>query len=254
VKEVEMRWLSGLWGIAVLIVGACGGSDAGSETGPTRSTPQPDFQIACGTTTLSLGRGCASSTCTVTAANGFADTVALRFSSLPPGIDVASGKESLAVSEGVPALTGLTVSVAPDVDPGTYGLEVTGVSGALARSFDMELVWNGASPPTIDPGRGPMALTGCAGYRDGVRVGSGLQHFQSVFVGAWSKTWRGDGCDQTLSADDGFFTFFVPRRCFRQGQPLYLTSGGLDTCVSTPYASGQHAHVTLLGGENVPCD
>lgn len=65
-------------------------------------------------------------------------------------------------------------------------------------------------------------------------------------------TYRGVPCTETLGRSDGSFELRVPDRCFRDGQTVFWTSGGLDACVTTPFRSGVLAHLTLFG-RTTPC-
>jgi hypothetical protein len=93
-----------------------------------------------------------------------------------------------------------------------------------------------------------MTLVGCAGYAGGT-VGPGtVQQFSSVYVGAWRGSFRGGPfCGQTLGERDGFFVLDVSDRCLAEGEPVYLTAGGLPTCTTVPFQAGSLVHVTLIG-------
>lgn len=81
-----------------------------------------------------------------------------------------------------------------------------------------------------------MVAEGHAGYLAGT-IGRGTpKGFLSTFVGAWGQTWRGRYCTQTLGGEDGSFAFEIPETCFQEAETVFLTSGGLDTCVTIPYA------------------
>jgi hypothetical protein len=92
--------------------------------------------------------------------------------------------------------------------------------------------------------KGRAGLTGTGRY-DG---------FHSTFVGAWGTPTNDAFCSQTLAAEDGSFALKVLQSCFTEGAPVYLTSGGVKTCVSVPYqAAAIRRDLVLLGRWNESC-
>ena len=55
-----------------------------------------------------------------------------------------------------------------------------------------------------------------------------------------------------FTTDDGSFVLQIAPRCVADGDPLYLTAGGLDTCRTAPFERGGAAHLTLLGRSSCP--
>jgi hypothetical protein len=89
-----------------------------------------------------------------------------------------------------------------------------------------------------------MVAKGKAGYLHGTLGHGTPRQFLSTFVGAWGGTWDGRFCNQTLGNADGSFAFEITESCFPvDGDSVYLTSGGLSTCVSIPYH-----HATVVPG------
>ena len=68
-------------------------------------------------------------------------------------------------------------------------------------------------------------------------------------VGAWRFRVRGEFCAQTLSEGDGSFQLVIPR-CFAEEEMVFLTAGGLETCVRVPYRAGSVARVELFGRQD----
>jgi hypothetical protein len=94
-----------------------------------------------------------------------------------------------------------------------------------------------------------MIVSGCAGYDD---FGPNrLQTFAPAIVGAWQNRFAGF-CTQTDTRTDGRFDLEVPDRCYRVGEPVYLTAGGMGTCFTLPFAVGSTAHVVLIGTRACP--
>jgi hypothetical protein len=131
-------------------------------------------------------------------------------------------------------------------------LGVLAVSGVLACGYGYDDEEAGCSSsssamgPTTHAPRGgpPMTVTGRAGYVAGV---IGPEGFRSVWVGAWSRGPRGTFCGQVLSAADGSYELLVSAYCFVEGENVYLTAGGLDTCVHRPFHSGGRVEADLYG-------
>jgi hypothetical protein len=107
------------------------------------------------------------------------------------------------------------------------------------------------TPPPADPLG--MVVYGRAGYVAGIPNPNSPQEFSKVFVGAWRQTWRGDICEQTLGATDGSFVLTIPAGCFQEGESVYLTAGGLATCVTVPFHVGTRVSVELLGRWDETC-
>ncbi len=210
----------------------------------------PSFQITCDPSPLDVPRGCGTGTCTVTSVSGFTGPVSLRCTGQNAGVRCSLPVDPVSVPRDGSATVGLTVSVDGSAAPGAYSIEITGEGGGIAARGDLRLNVQGSVPPEI---RGKsMTMTGCAGYEDDLPSLGELRHFGEVFVGAWRIRARGDFCEQTLSSTDGSFSLVVPR-CFPENSTVFLTAGGLETCVTVPYRAGTHVRVDLLGRrENCP--
>ncbi len=228
----------------VLALVACGDDSGGPTTPPEPPPPSLSVSVTCQPSPLNIGRGCGSATCTITSMNGFSGQVRLDCAEEPEQVECYFGPNPTNVPANGAATVAFTVSVAAGAQLGMQRFRVVGNGGGATGSFDLRLALNGILPPEI---RGKsMTITGCAGYLEGIPNRSDLQHFRSVFVGAWRFAPRGQFCEQTLSAEDGSFNLTVPR-CFGENETVHLTAGGLDTCVSIPYREGTVARVDLFG-------
>lgn len=217
---------------------ACGG---GPEGPATPAPPPADFDLSCDPAGFAAGRGCATSTCRVSARNGFTGNVSLACAGAPAGLRCGFSPQPVAVSAERSGTAGFTVSADATVPALVHTFEVVAEGGGLRRTRTVQ-VQVGQVPAPSSPNA--MTIVGCAGYLD---AGAGLPRFQGVFVGAWAGDPRESFCDQVLAESDGSFVFELPRRCFREGDPVHLTAGGWDSCVAPSYAQGTVAHVTLLG-------
>lgn len=241
VSSGEVRAQPAFPGI-LLIVAACNGGDGQSTT--PNPPPMPSYQIACIPSPLEIPRGCGTGTCTVTAVSGFAGAVSLRCAGGHAGVRCSLPVDPVSVPRDGLATVGFTVSVDGSAAAGAYTIEITGEGGGIAARGNLTLNVQGSVPPEIR-GRS-MTITGCAGYEDDLPNPGDLRHFGEVFVGAWRIRARGDFCAETLSSTDGSFSLVVPR-CFAENSPVFLTAGGLETCVTIPYRAGSHAWVDILG-------
>lgn len=111
------------------------------------------------------------------------------------------------------------------------------------------LAMSPSSVPSLLAQAASLTVTGRAGYLEP----NGSKSFGSVFVGAWRGTFRGEFCVQTLGAPDGTFRLVVPSRCFASGERVYFTAGGLDTCVTAPFAPGVFLRIPELLGRRASC-
>lgn len=228
----------------LLIVTACNGGNGQSTTTPSNSPPAPSFQIACSPSPLEVPRGCGSGTCSVTSVAGFNGPVSLRCAGQDPGVFCSLPADPANVPSDGRATVGLTVSVDGSAAPGVHTIQITGEGGGVTAQGALMLNVQGSVAPEI---RGKsMTITGCAGYEDDLPSLGELRHFGEVFVGAWRSGAGDDFCEQTLSSSDGSFSLVVPR-CFPEGASVFLTAGGLDTCITVPYRAGTDARVDLLG-------
>jgi len=115
----------------------------------TEKTPQPDFLMSASPTSLTIYKGSsATSTITVTSINGFSSTVGLSISGLPADVTASFNPASVMPPSGGSATSVLTVSVGMTAMIGEYTLTITGTSGALEHSINIDL--EVMSPPVGD--------------------------------------------------------------------------------------------------------
>jgi hypothetical protein len=241
-REAFMK--TGGWWLLALALAGCG--DNAGPSAPTAGalpTPAPGFELRVDNASLSAPLGCASTLLTASAEQSFSGTVDFDCVGQPPGLKCGFGSRP-SLSAGAATRVGFTLNADPSVPNGTHSFQVRGRSGGGERTAGMQI---SLSRSAVVPTSGAMTVTGCAGYLDGV-LGSGfLQSYLSTFVGAY-KNNRGTFCIQTLADGNGAFVLRVPAGCFQGGEPIYWTTGGGETCVITPFRSGELAHVDLLGG------
>ena len=103
------------------------------------AAPGPNFTVVASPSPLSVAQGGANSyTVTVTPADGFTGSVNLTVSGLPSGASGSFSPNPVVITSGVVDST-LTVN-AGSAAVGTYGLTITGQSGALNNSSSAVLV------------------------------------------------------------------------------------------------------------------
>jgi uncharacterized repeat protein (TIGR01451 family)/CSLREA domain-containing protein len=102
----------------------------------------PDFSLSCASSSLSTAPGgTATTTCSVSAMNGFDSSVNLSYSDEPSGISCSFNPTSITGSGS----STLTVNVSSSVSQGgSYPIEVVGTSGSLTRTFNLNLT---VTPP-----------------------------------------------------------------------------------------------------------
>lgn len=213
------------------------------------SAAQPDLHLRCSLAQAPL-RGCGSGTCVFASSSGFEGTATLACANTPQGLQCGFGPRTVTPSEQEARKAGLTVIVLPDARAGTYPLEIVLSGAGISRSFRMEVVAIQLAPASVRSD--VMTVTGCSGYDfDGSPLGD-VRLFTSTFVGAWRFRARGSLCRQVLSESDGSFVFEIPHSCYAVDEPVYLTSGGLETCVTPPFRPGRRLHALLLGRSSCP--
>jgi hypothetical protein len=128
---------------------------------PTRTitvNPAPDFSISASPSSQStVQAGNASYTVSVSALNGFTDTVNLSVSGLPSGASASFLPTSVTGSGS----SALTVTTSASTPVGSYTLTITGASATLSHSVNVTLNVNStgdfalsASPTTLQISRG----------------------------------------------------------------------------------------------------
>ncbi len=112
--------------------------------------PFPDFSIEASLTSLAIVQGESDvSTLTITSLNGFNELVDLTVSGVPSSVTTILDPTQVTPPAGGLTTSTLTVQVANSAAPGTYTLTVTGTSGSLVHSVDIELEITTA-PPSPD--------------------------------------------------------------------------------------------------------
>jgi uncharacterized membrane protein len=109
----------------------------------------PDFDISASPTSLTIQQGDSdSSTITITSLNGFSASVDLTVTSSPiTGVTTTLDPTQVTPPADGSATSTLTVQVDESATTGTYTLTVTGTSGNLIHSVDIELEITMAPPP-----------------------------------------------------------------------------------------------------------
>jgi hypothetical protein len=222
---------------ALLILGGCG---RGTET-PTAPPPPPiDLRVSCQPPGLGAAQGCATGACSVTGLSGFGGSVSLACVGQPAGVTCTFGR-TLTLATDATATTTFLVSADGRVPPQST-FEVAATGAGVRRTTTVTL----QATPLPQPSQArDHTFLGCAGYTAGVLQPDAA--FLRTFVGAWSDPGLTRFCGQVESAADGSFVMPVSSRCIGEGQPVYLTAGGLATCVTPAFARGTTSHVTLLG-------
>jgi hypothetical protein len=234
----------GILGCTVVLLAGCGN---GGPTAVPSPAPSPDISVTCQPAGFSAGAGCATSGCTVASLSGFAGGVTLSCAS-PPGVTCGFGPNPLTLVAGGSAQTGFTVAADLTVPARIHAIDVVATSGSLRRTTSV-MVQTGAVPPPRPISSRSMIVAGCTGY---AAFGpNARQTFAPAIVGAWTNRFAGF-CTQTDTRPDGRFDLEVPQRCYREGEPVYLTSGGMGTCFTLPFASGSTFHVVLIGKRECP--
>jgi N-acetylneuraminic acid mutarotase len=172
----------------------------------------PSFDVTAGATSLeAVGGSSASTTLTVTSANGFAGPVSLSAAGLPAGVTAGFGSATITPPAGGSVETSLTVTVAAGVVAGTYPFQATATSGGLQRTVAMQVTVAGAAPAgsggvgLYSPSNGTFFLknatsSGAADMLFGYGPGG-------VGLVALSGDWDGDGDDTPglYNPSNGFF-------------------------------------------------
>ena len=118
--------------------------------GPASGTPPPpSFTLSASSAGIVAGSS-GSSTVTVNPLNGFASSVSLAATAWPAGITGTFATNPTAANSGV------SISVASNVAPGTYSLTVTGTSGALNATTTIALTV--AAAPSFSISAAPLTL------------------------------------------------------------------------------------------------
>lgn len=233
----------------LVLAWASAGCSGGSGTPSTPPPPPADFSLACQPAGFAAGRGCGTSTCTVTGTNGFAGNVTLSCEGQPAGLACDFGPQPLPVPANGGAATGFVVNADARVPAQVHSFRVAAQAGAFRRTASVQVQTGPVGAPVSAR---DMTLTGCAGYAGGVTSVRTAAFFR-LYVGAWGGGAGQSFCGQTLSEDDGSFVLQIAPRCVADGDPLYLTAGGLETCRTAPFERGGSAHLTLFGRTNGRC-
>jgi hypothetical protein len=119
---------------------ACFGRASSCESATPNLPTNPDFTLACNPSSLSIPQGgSGTTTCTVSSLNGFAGAVTLSCAGLPSGATCGFSGNPVTPPVGGSVTSTTTVSVAGTTATGSFPFQVQGVSGALTRTFAMNL-------------------------------------------------------------------------------------------------------------------
>lgn len=148
--------------VLCLFLGCGGSTNSGSNQPPPKN---PDFTLSASPSTLNISVGnSASVQVSVTATNGFADTVNVTATGLPNGVTVPS------VNVAVGASATLTFSAGHSAATGTFNVILTGVSGALSHTAALALTVSPTISPDFAVSASPSKLTIAAGNSASVQV------------------------------------------------------------------------------------
>jgi len=115
----------------------------------TAPQPTPDFSISASPTSLTINQGSFKiSIITVTSLYGFSETVSLSITSAPiSGVSVTFNPEEVTPAPNHSTISMLTVEVDETATLGDYTISVTGKSGTLQKSVNIQLTIEAAPPP-----------------------------------------------------------------------------------------------------------
>jgi len=151
--------LGALLGAGVSLLAGCGVNTSNSLASNPPSNA--DFSLAASPSTLSLTRGAAGQTVSVTATalKGFTGSVSVSLSGLPAG--VTASPSTLTLTPG--AAQTLTLTAGSSTAAGTTTITLSGTSGALTHTATMALTITAASAPDFSLAVSPASLDLTAG-------------------------------------------------------------------------------------------
>src|SRR5262249_44355043 len=115
------------------------GSPSGARNGILQ-TPGPDFTLGASPASQTVAAGASAAyTVTVTAVNGFADTVGLSAAGLPAGATASFDPASVTGS----GTSSLSVTTSASTPPGSYTITITGTSPTLTHATTVTLAVTG---------------------------------------------------------------------------------------------------------------
>jgi hypothetical protein len=127
-------------------------------------TPTPDFSVSCSPSSVSIVQGSSgSTTCTVTAIDGFSSAVNLSCANLPSGVTCTYNPPSVTPT----ANSSLTINVPSGAPTGSFTIQAQGTSGALTRSANIGLTITPAPVPNFTVSCSPASLTVTQGQTSG---------------------------------------------------------------------------------------
>ncbi|HEY4822071.1 MAG TPA: hypothetical protein VIH83_00100, partial [Candidatus Bathyarchaeia archaeon] len=139
----------------VVNVTATSGSSSNTRNVAT-AVVAPDFSISASPTTIAVPLGSSqASTITLRSLDTFSGTVDLSTSMPPTGITTTLTPNGVALSSGETAISTLDVSVSSSATPGTYMINVTGVSGSIIHMSTVSVV----AGPDFGLSSNPNSLT-----------------------------------------------------------------------------------------------
>ncbi len=205
------------------------------------ATDEPDFTFACAMAEERVGCGLVQ--CTIAPIDGFHGVVALR-ANAPAGVEVYGLGPPIVMADAPVELT-IGVSAEPAADA-PFQLQLTAATDDLTHPQTLDVALRAQAPP---PEPGDMVLFGCAGANGVIADAPPLD---VIYVGTWRNGFRSGFCAQTLSTVAGAYQLTVPASCgFTDGEAMYLTSGGIETC-TLPFRAGTVEHIDVVVNATCP--
>jgi uncharacterized membrane protein len=139
-------------GTATVTVTGTAGSLTKKATIQLTVNPAPSFALSSSPNTLSVAQGGkATSTITITPANGFSGDVTLSIIGLPAGVTASFGTNPATTTSA------LTVTASKTAASGTTTVTITGTSGSLTKTTTIDLTVN--ATPSYTLSASPASLT-----------------------------------------------------------------------------------------------
>ena len=163
----------------------------------TPTMTNPDFTISASPSGLTITAGTSgTSTITVGSSNGFSGTILLTHAALPAGISATINPTSINLAPGASAGSTLTITTSTSAPPGSYAITITGNSGSISHSTNMDVTVTTAGQPEFAVQANPTQITLRLG-----QTGSSTVTLTSVngFSGSISLSATGAPSGPTLS-------------------------------------------------------
>jgi trimeric autotransporter adhesin len=228
--------------VAVGASSACFGRASNCATAvPTAPPPPPDLALSCVPSSLTVSReSSTATTCTVTSIGGFAGGVSLICAGLPAGSSCSFSSNPVLLPANGSASSTLTVSADAAAAIGSFGIQVHGVSSALARSASLSLTVNpkGAQTAVFDPvlqtpkcatvgnscDSGPSLLLGRDTISGGAEPNQPNTLFDSCSDGS-GGAFHGDESNDRLKVSTVDGTDFAPGKTVRIDATVWAWTG-----------------------------